>query len=329
MSTTPNYAGNFLSNPPPFLSNYAAIASPWGTMLKPGGRVAAYVRSTGAQDGEDHFAASGLLVSSLNEACKRCRSGMGDIIYVLPGHTENLAVADAVPDLVAGTQIIGCGRPGSSNAPTLVWTAAAATLLLNVADVTLAGFNLNFTGANTIAAPIIVTGTGCSIVGCKMDLGSGASNDAQTPITLSTGAHDCLIAGNHMAPSGAQNANVIIIHVAAAVARAQILGNYISTTLTATTNGVIHVGAAATDLNIGRNIIANYVADGIGIEVADTFAATGIIWENYIGLLGTTATAASKGVHFTGTTEASILLMENYCSDVTAQTGIVCGTVAS
>lgn len=329
MSTTPNAYGNFLSSATPFMSNYPAVASPWGTFLKPGGRVAAYVRSTGAQDGEDHFAASGLLVSTLNAGLARCRSGMGDIVYVLPGHTESVSTADFFTSLVAGTQIIGCGRPGSTNAPTLTWTAAAATFLLDVANVTLTGFNLNFTGANTIAAPITVSAAGCSIVGNKMDLGSGASNDCQTPITIASGADDCLIASNYMAPSGAQNANIIIVHVAAAVARCQILNNFISTTLTATTNGVIHVGAAATDLNIGRNLITNYVTDGIGIEIADTFAATGIVWENYIGLLGTTAAANTKGVHFTGTTEASILLMENYCSDVTAQTGIVCGTVAS
>ena len=43
MSTTPNAFGNFLGNATPFFSNYAAIGAPWGTFVKPGGRIAAYV----------------------------------------------------------------------------------------------------------------------------------------------------------------------------------------------------------------------------------------------------------------------------------------------
>lgn len=328
MSIVPNAYGNFLASPAPFMNNFPAISGPHGTLLKPGGRVAAYVRSTGAQDGDDAFAASGLLVASLNEACKRCRSGQNDIIYVLPGHTENLATADAIPDLVAGTQIISCGRPGSASNPTLVWTAAAATFLLNVADVSLVGFNLRFTGANTIAAPITVSAAGALFAGNDVDLGSGASNDCQVALTLAAGADNCKVLGNRFYASGAQNGNVQVI-LLGAVARALIAGNFISTTLTSATNGLIHIGAAATDLQIAHNALINLVTDGVAIRVADTFAATGIIHDNRMMLSGTTAAAAIKGVSFEGTTEATIMLAENYCSDVTTQTGIVCGTVAS
>jgi hypothetical protein len=328
VSTVPNAYGAFLSTPAPFMNNYPALGGPHGTLLKPGGRVAAYVRSTGAQDGDDVFAASGLLVTSLNEACKRCRSGQNDIIYVLPGHTENLATADAIPDLVAGTQIISCGRPGAASNPTLTWTAAAATFLLNVADVSLVGFNLRFTGANTIAAPITISAAGVLFAGNDVDLGSGASNDCQVALTLAAGADNCKVLGNRFYASGAQNANVQVI-LLGAVARPVIVGNFISTTLTAATNGLIHIGAVATDIEIAHNNLINLVADGVGIRVADTFAATGFIHDNRIMLTGTTAAAAVKGISFEGTTEAIIMLAENYCSDVSTNTGIVCGTVAS
>lgn len=328
MSVVPNFAGNFLGNAAPFVSNYAAITGAHGTWLRPGGRVAAYVRSTGRQDGDDLFADTGNLVTTLNEACKRCRSGFGDIIYVLEGHTENLASADAIPDLVAGTQIVSCGTPGAANNPTLTWTAAAATFLMNVANVSLIGFNLRFSGANTIAAPITISAAGNVFANNDVDLGSGASNDCQVALTLAAGADNCKVLGNRFYASGAQNANVQVI-LLGAVARPLIAGNWISTTLTAATNGLIHIGAVVTDMQICYNNLINLVTDGVGIRVADTFAATGFIHNNNIMLTGTTAAAAVKGVSFEGTTEAVIMLAENYCSDVTTQTGIVCGTVAS
>lgn len=328
MSVVPNFAGNFLGNAAPFLSNYAAVSGPNGTWLRPGGRVAAYVRSTGRQDGDDQFADTGNLVTSLNEACKRVRAGFGDIIYVLEGHAESFASADAVPDLVAGTQIISCGTPGAANNPTLTWTAAAATFLMNVANVSLIGFNLRFTGANTIAAPVTISAAGCVFANNDVDLGSGASNDCQVALTLAAGADNCKVLGNRFYASGAQNGNVQVI-LLGAVARPLIAGNFISTTLTAATNGLIHIGAVATDIEICWNTLINLVTDGVGIRVADTFAATGFIHDNRMMLTGTTAAAAVKGVSFEGTTEAVIMLAENYCSDVTTQTGIVCGTVAS
>src|SRR5688572_18905707 len=179
MSTTPNAYGNALGTAPPFLQ-YSAVGTPHGTFVKPGGRVAAFVRSTGAQDLDDLFVRDNLVLT-LNEACKRCRSGLNDVIYVLPGHTENLAIADSVPDLVAGTQIVGMGRLGASNNPTFTWTATGSTLLLNVANVSLIGLNMNFAGVDAVVAPITVSAAGCSIAGNHITVAAGSAG-ATTPI---------------------------------------------------------------------------------------------------------------------------------------------------
>lgn len=196
MSTTPNAFGNFLGNATPFFSNYAAIGSPWGTFIKPGGRIAAYVRSTGAQDGEDHFAASGLLVASINEGLKRCRSGQNDIVVCLQGHTETYAATGAVwANLVAGAQIIGCGLPGATNAPTINLTHAGASIALNVANVTLAGFNV-VGGVATATASIVITAAGCTLAGNFLNFG-GFALGANSPIAV-TGAATCSIVGNNI-----------------------------------------------------------------------------------------------------------------------------------
>lgn len=242
MSTTPNAAGNFLGNPTPFIGNYASFGSPWGTVVKPGGRIAAYVRSTGAQDGEDHFAASGLLVLTINEGLKRCRSGFNDIVYVLPGHTETYSTTGAVwANLVAGAQIIGAGLPGATNAPTINLTHAGASIALNVANVTLAGFNI-VGGVATATASIVITGAGVTLAGNFLNFG-GFALGANSPIAV-TGAATCSIIGNNIvadstatmiAITGAASTNFLVQGNIARQAQATSGGGFSST---ASTTGI-------------------------------------------------------------------------------------------
>src|SRR5688572_22959942 len=96
MSLIANGFGNFLSTAAPFFQSMPAIVMPGATIIKPGGRIAAYVRSTGAVDGEDHFANSGMLVTTIAAGLLRCRAGQNDIIYCLPGHTETFAATGAI-----------------------------------------------------------------------------------------------------------------------------------------------------------------------------------------------------------------------------------------
>lgn len=327
MSTDANYAGNFLSNPPPFISNYAAIASPWGTLLKPGGRVAAYLRSTGAQDGEDHFAASGLLVTTLSAALKRCRSGMGDIVYVLPGDAQSISAADFASDLVAGTQIISCGRPGATNNPTWTWTATTSTFLLDVANVSLAGLNLVTGGADNVTAPITVSAAGCAIVGCHIIAGTTSALESAIPITLATGAADCLIQGNRFSATGGAVTTACLS--IGAVARPVVTHNRFITTQSSATTGVIAITGAATDVDIGWNRMYNAVEDGVGIRVADV-AATGMIYNNYFGGVdaGGTVANALKAVSFAGTSHI-VRMFENRASDEDSATGVIAPAAAT
>jgi hypothetical protein len=323
VSTVPNAFGNFLSSPPPYLSNYAAISSPWGTFVKPGGRVAAYVRSTGAQDGEDHFAASGLLVSTINEGLKRVRSGYPDLVLVLDGHSESVSTADFFSQLKAGTQLVSCGRPGASNNPTLTWTATASTFLLDVADVTVAGFNMNFAGIDAVVAPITFSAAGCSLLGNHITVAAGSAG-ATTPITVAAGANNCIIAGNKMLQTGTQT-EVNIISVTGAVDNLEIAFNKISCLLTSATGGIIQIGEAATNLDIHDNLFYNSVEDGIAIRVADTFAATGWIYRNFGKTIDAGGTVANtlKMVSFEGTTESLLGCFENYSTDEATASGVI------
>lgn len=315
MSNLANAYGNFLSSALPYYQAMPALITPNATLIKPGGRVAAFVRSTGAQDGEDHFASSGMLVNSLNAGLARCRSGAGDIVYVLPGHTENIATADAMSNLVAGTQIIGTGRPGATNNPTLVWSAIAGTFLLDVADCSIQGMNLNMGGADAVTAPITVTGAGCSLIGNYLNLGSSSVLEATTPITVSTGAHDFLFANNKVhSLGGAVCTNVISI--TAAVNRPNIVGNDFDVECAGATNGVIDIGAvAAVQVRIVGNLIVNRRATAaVAVRWADTTGLTGIIAKNYLGFTAD-VTVATAALSAAGTTNHAMRAFENLGHD--------------
>ncbi len=321
MSTTPNAFGNALGTSPPFF-NYSACGNPFGLWLRPGSRVAAYVRSTGAQDLDDLLVRDNL-VSTINAGCKRCRSGKGDVVLVLEGHTESLTGADAIPDLVAGTQIISCGRPGATNNPTLTWPATDSTLLMNVADVSLIGFNLNFAGIDAVVAPVTMSAAGCVLAGNLVTLAAGSAG-ATTPVTVATGATNCTIAGNKMLQTGTET-QVNIISITGAVDNLEIANNYISCLLTSATGGIIQVGAAATNLDIHDNRFYNAVEDGVCIRVADTFAATGWIYRNFGKTIDAGGTVANtlKMVSFEGTTESLLGCFENYSTDEATASGVI------
>lgn len=204
----------------PFFSNYAAIGGPNGISIKPGGRVAAYVRSTGAQEGDDLFASSGLLVATIDAGLARCRSGQNDIVYVLPGHTETYSTSGSVwANLKAGTQIIGAGKPGATNNPNITLSNTGASIALNVAGVTLAGLNINSATA-AVTGAIVVTAAGVTLTGNFLSF-TGALG-ANSPIAV-TGAANFSFTGNTIV---ADSTATMIAITGAASTNFVVAGNY-------------------------------------------------------------------------------------------------------
>lgn len=315
----------------PFYSSVDSIEVSNGTWIKPGGRVAAYVRSTGLQEGDDLFAMSGNLVASINEGCKRCRSGMNDIVYVLPGHTENLAVADAIPDLVAGTQIVSCGVPGSTNNPTLTWTATGATFLLNVANVGLHGLTLNFAGVDNVAAPLTISAAGCVVRGCTI-LTETATLGVLKGIEVTVGGSGTKILNNKIIGLGeAQPMTSAAVLVSGAADDVDIVGNFICACNPGTSVlGLIAVTAAATNLRIIGNHVIQLETAGtalFGITVGNV-AASGTIALNFVKI-GSDVTATTSGVTVGAAGLVAVGVFENYCQDATATSGVLSPVAAA
>lgn len=180
--------------PTPF-SNFDSLSTAHGTFIKPGGRVAAYVRSTGAQEGDDLFAISGNLVTTINAGLARCRAGQNDVVIVLPGHTETHTVTGPIwSSIVSGAQIVGVSNPWASNAPTVTLSHAGASVALSAANVTVSGLRIASATA-ALTAAIVITGAGVTLENNFIALtGALAGN---SPIAV-TGAANAVIAGNHI-----------------------------------------------------------------------------------------------------------------------------------
>lgn len=281
----------------PFFSAYDGVSFPWGTFVRPGGNVVAYVRSTGAQQGDDNFAASGLLVATIAAGVARCRPGLNDVVVVLPGHTETVTTTLFTP--VVGAQIIGAGSPGATNNPNVTLSATAATIALSAANMTIAGLNINSATA-AVTGAIVITGAG---------------------VTL---------ANNFIRFTGALGANVPIQITGAA--SCSILENDIAVDSTAAVIGVTL--AATTNLRIVRNLIRQTQATSGGncISFANTLLISGMVANNFFK----TATDGTLVNIFCGATPgtnvvATVGLFENYVSDgsATGLSGILSPAVAS
>lgn len=271
----------------PFFQQYDAIGGPNGTWVKPGGRVAAYVRSTGAQEGDDLFAMSGGLVSTIAAGVARCRAGQNDIVYVLPGHAETIATG--LFTAVSGAQIIGVPNPSAPNAPTVTLSATASTIALSAANMTIAGLAIVSTVA-AITGAIVVTASG---------------------VTL---------ANNVIRLTGAMGANVSVQVTGAANFR--MLENELVVDSTGTMVGI--TGAGSTNFLIARNFArqAQGTSGGSFSTTASTSGISGHYANNYFKTASTT-TAGAGVIVLGAATITTVGNHENYGGDETAAASLL------
>jgi hypothetical protein len=227
-----------------------------------GGANVHFVRSIGAAD-YDPPELAGRIHTTLNSALGQCRSGRGDTVLVLEGHTESIDSADEMSSLVAGTRIIGRGVGNSR--PTFTWTAAGSTFLFDVANVSLSNCVLNMdpgTGTTNVAAPITISAAGCGLYGNKIRMGTDSNSKVTVGILLSDAADDCEIVGN--AIYGATTAEATTFVDIAGADRLFMANNTIQGATSSTTVGIVRFKAtAATNIWLEANMYANRKASSV------------------------------------------------------------------
>jgi hypothetical protein len=299
------------------------IRTPYATLLPPGGRIAAFVRSSGDQ-GDDPVISSNL-VQTLAQGLRRCRPNRGDTVVVLEGHSESVTDATMLGDLVPGTRIVGVGL--GAGMPTFRWTATAAQWAVSQADVHISGLRLRLEGANGVVKAIAVTGADFTLQGCDVELASGATAKATIGLELGAGAHRATIVDNRIRGTAGHNVTDGIL-VAAAVDDTYIARNKVIAAATSA-NGLIRFSAAALRALIEDNVIFNTMTTAANVAIAlGSAATTGVARNNHLGLLTAgSMTSGTHGISFSG--DAHWRFFNNLMSDSANATGAVIISAAS
>lgn len=167
-----------------------------GMVVSPSGGQVVFVGTAAQQAalGQVGEAIASRAYTTVNAALNQCVSGRGDRVYLLPGYTESITVADAWSNLGTKTDVSVIGLGQGTNRPSITWTAAASTVLFDSANFKVTNCQLFLAGphaagtAVTVAAPITVSAAGCEISDCPIFWGFDADQIVTIGITTTAAA---------------------------------------------------------------------------------------------------------------------------------------------
>ena len=228
--------------------------------------------------------------ATLDYAVGKCTANNGDVIYVMPGHAENLIAAATVDIDVAGVTVIGLGKGAAR--PTFTATVAAGAFKLNAASVRIE--NLLFLGGVDATTGLVrVVGADCAIINCEYRDSVGQATD----VIITTAAADRLLIDGwrHIgdAAAGTDTAIALVGGSDIEIRNFYLYGNF-------AVGGISVRTTATTRLNLHDGYIWN--ANAVVIGIIDTITgSTGWIGPNLrIKILTDAAniTAAVTGATF-------------------------------
>lgn len=254
-------------------------------------------------------------VATIDYAVGLCTANKGDVIFVMPGHAENISAATSLVADVAGITIRGLGN--RSNRPTLTYTATAGKIAMNAANTRLSNVRL-VAGIASIVNAISFGADDVEVDHCELVIASTGLEFLQM---LDVDAVDNVeIHHNRFIAENIAGTNTGIRLDATAGTR--IYGNEFRGDWTvAAISGTTGSAAASTDVAVYDNIIENLDATaGTLLDHHDN--TTGITYNN----LGFTAfTTNITGPFDTGDTRCA----QNFVVNLVDETAGVSPTTAS
>lgn len=264
---------------------------------------------------------AGRCLPTLAAGLAECRSGAGDIVYVLPGHSETVT-STSFTGLVAGTRIIGVGDLNRDDAPTFTWSSAGATWPINVKNVQISGLRLLCDNFNGVTNALNITAPGCQLTGNAIRIAQGATLLATTVCTIGSTATDTVIANNRVTGDAAGLVTDCFKLVGATVPSRTVIANNTMIAAANVNNGLIHVTVAALDLHIHGNIIYNTGAASVACIALDNVALDGVASYNMLGVKSAAGAPAAEGI-VSGGANVLLVAFENRCVTAKFTTGIV------
>jgi len=246
-------------------------------------------------------------LATIDGAINKCTASQGDIIIVMPGHTETISGATSLVMDVAGVSVIGLGQ--GSLRPTLTYSATASIITVSGADCRLE--NLILVGnVDNIVTGISITATGDGCVLKDIEIRDGAADkEFLLPIAIAAGAADVVIDGLRF--FGLAGGATSCIAAAGAADRfvlknSLIIGDF--------SEAAVKLDAAASvGILIDNNRVTNIDTDA-GLGIAANTTTTGWMSNNYVMNL------KNEVVGLSGTAMA---FCENYGTNAASASGII------
>lgn len=127
----------------------------------------------------------------------------GSVIFALPGSAWNVDAADWASATSTADSFAICSLGHGNARASFTWTIAGSTWLLDTDNVAIDNCRLFLAGADaagsalTVAAPITITGAGCTLRNNRMRFGFDADQLATIGITTTAAADQLTLEDNH------------------------------------------------------------------------------------------------------------------------------------
>ena len=207
--------------------------------------------------------------ATIDFAIGRTTASNGDIIFLMPGHAENISAATSLVMDVIGVRVIGMGW--GRTRPVLTWTNTAGTIEMDAASCTLE----NIVFVSSVSAAVVginVDAADCSIVNCEFDF-DATLDDFITAIDIDAVDRAAVINCRFIAETATGMAEAIRMDTAD---EARIIGN--SFTGDFTDGCIVMEGAASNSIEMWGNRMWNGHANARGI--VNSVASSGAIYDN-------------------------------------------------
>ena len=155
------------------------------------------------RDGTDPKNPLSTIDSALTVGTSGIAANNGDVVIVMPGHTESISGATTLVPDVAGVSILGIGR--GSDRPTLTYTATDGEIPISGANTVFSNFLLTISGTTDVVVGITVSGADVLLDDIEMRQPT-ATDEFVDAVILAAGANRCEIGGfkfNGIAQGGA------------------------------------------------------------------------------------------------------------------------------
>jgi hypothetical protein len=254
-----------------------------------------FVNSANGTDTAGYGFSPELPFATINFAVTQCAANNGDVVYVMPGHTETITAAGGCTLGVAGVAIRGMGTRGSRGNVNFT-TSSAGTFLVSAAGCSVDNLTFSLTGVAALAKAISVTAADFTITNSRFTINNSTNQAVYAILTTAAGTrmtvNGCEFFGT--ADAGVTAAIGLVGGDSHRIMNSQFIGGY-----SAAVGAIQNLTTACTNAEIFGNTINNLTALSTN-AMAFAAGATGQIAENSMQILSGTAPITGTGMSWVG-----------------------------